>query len=595
MNEILKEERKKILMFGLLLVVGIMATIKIITTVGSEVRFEKEGTQKEALDLNTMIKNKLVKEIKVKKKEKVVKESSLYELYNTLPKSAIYQGKKIFLSIDDNGNPCYLQDSKFLSKEGKLAPLNYIPENMKCENIKITTVGSEEVVEINSLDAIPTSVKTPKNYRVYLNGDGFDFIIEKCGQYWSDKCLSTATAKIMVSTEGPEVFPRVTSMSSVVLTKKGLIDNINEPTVKYSKNENFYLWRKVPFASPYSINGLIDGEYVNGAEEAYEKTPDIAIDMKNRKVYIKTINSTGVCYYDKNDFPVNRKSEVIPAKNTPPNIDCANLEVKNGNILLKDIDAIVGYKEAKEGYKVEHYIGNQYITLEKCGRYWADNCKDDLKKKIAITGGDRTALPAPKSNSRLSLTKEKGQHKTNTKAGIIHEETGYFVWKNAKIGTSIFDMTDLPSCYDGDCYRDPDIQNVEFAMSGKKLVQKVTNKNGISLWMSLDRNKILAPDTKRWSRIKNRDIITNIADNGMLYTDLKQTMDIFEAKKQCGKLGMRLPELIEVSIENEIGIDTDDWAWTNQMIDNEFYTAWKDQSLLKASNSDEFNVICVGR
>lgn len=596
MNIRLEEEHKKTLVAGAIVAIGlIMATI-IITKAGEDVKFAKEESSVSDSNNTITTKHQFKKTTRIKDKasSEGPKELSLEEIYDQRPKYSTFNGKEIFLSIDNNGNPCYLLNSKFLSKNGNFVPLNYIPANMKCENINIILKDNTTMVKIDSLDAMLNSNKIPKGYKFYLKGDGIDSVIENCGDYWSDRCLSIPKAKILISLEGPEALPRVTSMDTLVLTKKGLIDGINTPSIKYKKNENFYLWRKVPFPSPYAINGLIDGEYVNGAKEAYKLAPQIAIDMKLMKVYTRTYNDMGICFYNKDNFPINIDGESIPIKEIPPSIKCEDLKVKNGNLYLADLDSITNYTGAKKGTKIGTTINEEYFVLEKCGNYWADSCKNGEERRVVVTSGDRTMLPPPKSNKRLSLTKKLGKQKRNTLHGIKHQ-SGYYVWSKEQIDTSVAGMADVPICKNKNCYQDLSLLNVSFAKSGKKLVRKITNRNGLKLWVSTDRRRILSPYTMRWSRIKNIDIPTGIAENGMIFTNLNKTADIFKAKKLCGELGMRLPSLEEVSIENKNGVYSNEWAWTNQIIDNEFYTAWKEQSLLKANNEDKFNVICVER
>ena len=591
----MKEEDKKEIKNIALKISGMIVFILIgvftIDRVGDDIKFN-DDSHVDIAKPNKTIEKKELKQKVTKTKKKI--EKTMMENYKELPKATIFKGKKIFLSIDNNGRPCYLMDSRFLNAKGEFIPFNFVPSNMKCENTELIEILGEKMVKIKSLDSMKDSKHTPEGYRYYIEGEGLNSVLQNCGNFWSDKCDGTTQSKILISLAGPEGLPRVTSFKTIILTKKGLLDGISEPTVRYEKNENFFVWTKLPFESPYAYNGLIDGKIVKSAREAYELKPKIAIDITNSKVYIQSINDEGICYFNKNNFPINIEGKEIPIKEIPPKIQCQDLKEKDGFLLLENLDSVVGYDSAKKGMKIKVKIGSGFETVEKCGKYWADSCEEAKTRRIVITKGDRSSLPYPKSAKRLSLTKHLGKQKVNLPGGKIHS-SGYYIWDKAVIPTSVYEMAVLPVCKTN-CYNEADLDGVKFLLtSHKNIVHRKTNQNGVKLLLSMDNRKVLSPKTARWSYIKNYDQISGVSKDGLFYKKLKGKHTIFEAKKKCAKIGMRLPVFEEASVENNDGIYTSDWTWMNQMIDNKYFTAWDDKSVLKAGNEEEFDTICVER
>lgn len=596
MNYNLFEEKKKTLMLLSIMTISAFIGVKIIIDVGSAVPVEevKEKIQESKKQKNNKKiiqnkKNNTQEDDNLKKKNNIQKDDDLKKAYIDLPNTITFKNKTIYLSIDNNGKPCYINNGKFINSDGIEIPNNYLPFNKTCANAKVVKVGNENVLKISSLDSLNTLKPLPIGYKFYIKGEGLDLVIENCGKFWSDKCYDIPKAKILISMGGPEDLPKTTSEKTKILTKRGDELSVSLPSTPYKYNANYYEWKKINFKSMYASGDLVDGEFVKDAEEMYKKQPKVAIVKKYKQVFTRIDNQNGVCYFNDNGNPVNNLGDEVKIKDLPNGFKCKDLKPYNGFLLLDTIYDIFKFDKNEKGEKVAVNLNGQKYIVENCGNFWSEDCEKEFSK-IYISKKDRTVFPRPGKGNSIYLSKEKGKSKTNTKNGIILSD-GTYVWEKANVNYSQNGLLDIPHCKYS-CYGE-NLDSATYAKTSSNIFVKRTNRNDIEFWTSIDEKNVLSPTKNQFAYNVKIDKLDGYTNTGVLFYKLPQKYNYFDAKEKCSELGMFLPSVEQTVAENSIGISNSSWAWADNRIDNETGQLWKENSIQKENVNEKHDVICI--
>jgi len=594
MNYEIKEEYKKMILAAGIVFLGIYFGSSILFNIAQEApkisQEIKSNNKRKIIDFK-QIEKEINVDINKTIDKKESKEIDLKKDYSKMENGLKYKNKKIYASIDNNGNPCYVLDSKFINKNGEFIPNNFIPEGMKCETIEIASIDNEKLIIINSLNILnKMNVKDLKNgYKFLLQGDGIKKVIEKCSDnLWMDNCGYPKKATIAISIKGPEEIPNNINQKALILTLTGDSIGVSVPSTRYENNNNFFLWNKIDFKSLYAINDLVDGVIFKTEKEMYKNKVETAIVPSSKKVYKKTIMGSGLCYIDENQNPVNENGKIIKIKNIPSNLDCKTLKEEDGVLILKNIKSILDFDDVEKNSDVKIPLNGELVQLKDCGKYWAETCNVEEKSKIYISKKDRSYLPNTSTKKAIFLTKEieKGEH--NIKNGVLYQDM--YRWEKAPLQFSRNGYVDIPECKKN-CYDDKNTGKL-YSKVNNKIVKKVI-KNGSVYFTSLNGKNILSPKTLNWLYDVDVNKMDGYTKSGIFFKNLNRDLDYYQAKKECEIIEMELPKIKDTIIEDKYGLKSTEMSWSLKLVDAENGILWNNDLIQKEDVNKKHHVICI--